>query len=427
MNWKRRGVAAVTVGGLSVLLLSLHAVVAQPSGLRVDTSSAAARASQSADATGVRTLLDRLERVPGDWTAWNALGEAYLRVGTSTADASYYRRADVAFARSLELRPDDNDDAYAGAGAVAAARHDFTGALELARRALGINAYSPAAWGVRVDALVELGRYPEARRALQRMLHLRPSTASLARASYFRELHGDIRGARLALEGALAFASTRPDKLFALQYLGELAFAHGRPRAALRHYEAGLVLSPEDPALLAARAEVRAATGDLAGALADYEASVARLPDPGHLAEYAAVLGHVGRDAEAEEQHTVIGKVFLLADGSADLELAYYAAGVGNGDAAVEAARREYERRVTVQTQDALAYALHVAGRNIEALGYARAAERLSEKNGSFAYHRGLIEAALGLDEARATLQRAVDLNPYSVDGVAAAAALKSL
>lgn len=429
MNWKRRSAAALTAVGLSAVLFSLSAVVAPPDGSPSDNPSAAAQVSQPADATGVSALADRLDRVPTDWTAWNALGDAYLRLGTSTADTSYYRRAEGAFARSRELRSDDNDGAYAGAGALAAARHDFSAALRLARRALDINPYSPAALGVQVDALVELGRYAEAGRALQRMLDIKPSTASFARASYYRELHGDIRGARLALEDALAFASVQSDKLFALQYLGELAFAHGRPQVALRHYEAGLRLSPEDPALLAARAEVRAARGQLAAALADYKSSVARLPDPGHLAEYATVLQEAGRDTAAERQHELIRKVYrqLQADGSADLDLAYYEAGLGNADAAVEAALREYDRRVTVETQDALAYALHVAGRHDEALVHARAAERLSDRDGSVAYHRGLIEAALGLPQAQATLRRAVDLNPYSADGVAAAAALRSL
>ena len=70
---------------------------------------------------------------------------------------------------------------------------------------MDINPYSAAALGVQVDALVELGRYEEAERALQRMLDLKPSTASLTRASYHRELHGDISGARLALEDGFLY------------------------------------------------------------------------------------------------------------------------------------------------------------------------------------------------------------------------------
>lgn len=429
MSLRRRVGAAVLAVGLALALFSISAVVAQPSGVPAANPPADTSRPTPANSTGVTALQTRVRRVPTDWTAWTALGDTYIRRAVSTADPGYYRRAEAAFERSLELRPEGNDGALAGAAALAASRHDFGAALVLARRALHINPYSAAALAVRVDALVETGRYPEAERALQRLLDLKPSTASLARASYFREVHGDIRGARIALEEALAFASLPTDQLFALQYLGELAFAHGDPEVALRHYQAGLQLSPQDPALLAARAEVYAATGRVAAALRDYETSVAALPDPGHLAEYAAVLETAGRAEAAKRQHKAVRAAYRLlrGDSTVDLELAYYEAGLGNGDEAVAVARREYRRRVTVDTEDALAYALHVAGRNREALKHARAAERLSRRNGSFAFHLGLIQAELGLPQARATLRRAVNINPYSTDGVAAAAALKTL
>ncbi len=413
--------------GLAAALFYISAVVAQPAPL---PSSPAAPAPVAAPQDTISALQARLGRLPEDWSAWNALGDAYTRQAVATADPSYYGRAEAAFARSLKLRPEGNDGALTGQATLAASRHDFTTALRLGRAAQRINPYSAAAQGVLVDALVELGRYEKAEVELQRMLDLKPSVASLTRASYFRELHGDIYGARIALEEALAFAVTPTDKLFAIQYLGRLAFAHGDVDAALRHYNTGLRLQPRDAALLAARAEARAAAGDIEGALADYSASVKRLPDPGHLAEYAAVLEAAGRTKEAAEQHAVVRAAYtLLQDGgsNADLELAAYEARLGNGEAAVAAAQREYSRRVTIHTEDALAWALHTAGRHEEALPHAVAAERLSDTNGTFAYHRGAIEAALGLPTAEATLQRAVRINPHSLDGVAAAAALQQL
>ena len=43
-----------------------------------------------------------------------------------------------------------------------------------------------------VDANNELGRYPQALKATQQMVNLRPNLASLSRVSYERELHGDL-------------------------------------------------------------------------------------------------------------------------------------------------------------------------------------------------------------------------------------------
>ena len=78
----------------------------------------------------------------------------------------------------------------ATAGELALARHDFRGALALGQRAGAIGA------PIRVDALVELGRYDDAARELQAMLDRKPNLAGYARASYLRELRGDLAGRR---------------------------------------------------------------------------------------------------------------------------------------------------------------------------------------------------------------------------------------
>ena len=74
-------------------------------------------------------------------------------------------------------------------------KHQFAAALELAR---SLNKEIPddvQVYGFLTDALVELGNYKEAEEACQWMLDLRPgNVAALTRASYLRELFGDIEG-----------------------------------------------------------------------------------------------------------------------------------------------------------------------------------------------------------------------------------------
>ena len=61
-----------------------------------------------------------------------------------------------------------------------------------------------------------------------------------------------------------------------------------------------------------------------------------------------------------------------------------------------------------------MAWALHVNGRDDEALGHAEQATALGGANPRFLYHRGVIEAALGrTDQARDSLARALDAGPY--------------
>ena len=75
--------------------------------------------------------------------------------------------------------------------------------------------------------------------------------------------------------------------------------------------------------------------------------------------------------------------------------------------------RAEWARRHTVHTADALAWALHVNGKDAEALPYAQQATATGYGNASFLYHRGMIERATRhAKDARASLTAALRLNP---------------
>lgn len=408
-----RGAAlAAAVLGLGATLFSVSGVLAPPHGEVAVLPPASVEPPSS-----IPSLQQRLRRLPNDWEAWSALGSAYLDEAVATADPAFYDKAEGALQQSLTIRPKENAAALTGQAALAAARHNFSSALKLARASQHLNAYSAANQGVLVDALVELGRYDEAEVELQRMVDLRPSVPAFTRVSYFRELHGDVRGARSALEQADAFASRANDKAFIARYLGELAFSTGDLPLALEHYDQGLDAAPGNPALLAARGKARVAAGQLTEGLVDYRISTTMVPLSTNIADYAAALRVAGRTEEATQQDALTRTTYtvLLSSGSnVDLELSLYEADRGRGGAAVAAATREHRRRTSVHTEDALGWALHVAGDDTSALKHARAAEQLSSHNATFAYHRGMIEHSLGRrTAARKSLQRALRINPY--------------
>ena len=405
-------VAALAALGLGLALFSVSGLLARPQG-----EVAPASVGSASPPSSLAALQDRLRRLPNDWTAWSALGSAYLDEAVATGDPVFYDKAEGALQRSLEIHPKENAAALTGQAALAASRHDFSTALKLARTSQRLNPYSPANQGVLVDALVELGRYEQAQVELQRMVDVKPSVAAFTRVSYFRELHGDTAGARGALERAQALAFRPTDQAFIARYLGELAFSIGDLPAALEYVEQGLQATPENASLLATRAKVRVAAGDTDGGLQDYAESTALVPLSTTIADYAAALRAAGRTGEADQQDALARTTYqLLRDNGSnvDLELALYEADRGNGTAAVAAAQREHRRRVTIHTEDALGWALHAAGRDKAALKHARAAERLSTTNASFAYHRGMIEHSLGMKSAaRKSLQRALRINQH--------------
>jgi tetratricopeptide (TPR) repeat protein len=413
----RRTALGAVVAGLVLLLVAGATLSA---GWRDDRpapgTSAPAAAPADPLAQAISTAQDRLAELPGDWTTWAQLGAAYVEQARVTADPSYYGRAEGALQQSLALRPEGNEPALTGLGALANARHDFRAAADLAGRALDVNPFSAAALGVLVDARHQLGDHAGATEALGRMLELQPGVASFTRASYDAELRGDDPAAVTALEQALDLAATPSDEAFCRTQLGALAFSTGDLAEAERQFTAGLAVRPGDAGLLLGQSRVLAARGDEGAAVETYRSLVAARPLPEHLVEYGEYLLSLGREAEAREQFAVVGTIrALFADSGVrdDLGVALFEADHGDPAAAVAAAEAEFAGRQNPDAHDALAWALHSAGRDAEALVHAQAATALGGAPALFLYHRGVIEAALGqTDRARATLTGVLDTQP---------------
>ncbi len=415
-RWTRVALSGATVVTLAAGLLAIGTAAGAPppSG---DAGSSSSAAPSDPLARSITDLQADLERVPGKYPAWSALGLAYVEQARATADPTLYAKADGAFRRSLQVRPEDNDAALTGQATLAAARHDFAEALALTDRALRINDYSPTTWAVRSDALNELGRYDESRAAVQRLLDLSPGVDGLTRASYAFELRGNATRARELLAEAAATATQPADVAFAQYYLGELAWNEGDLPAARDAYDAGLDADPDALSLVAGRAKVLAAQGDTETAISEYRSVVARLPQPEFLVALGELLEATGDDAGAEEQYAVVRatqQLYAAAGQDVDTELALFEADHGTPAAAVASAEKAYAKRPkAILTQDAYAWALHAAGRSDEALPIARDAARLGLRSPVLAYHLGEIEAAAGeRAAARAQLRRALDLNP---------------
>ncbi|WP_322766964.1 tetratricopeptide repeat protein [Frankia sp. Cr1] len=384
---------------------------------RAPAPGATGPAPQDVSTRAVSDLQRHLGLVPGDWTAWAALGTTYVERARVTGDPTYYPRAETALARSLAIRPDDNDAALAGQAALAAARHDFGEALRLADAAIAINPYSATAGGIRADALIELGRYPQAWEAVQHTVDLRPDVASLARVSYAFELQGDVADARNAMERVLADATSPSDAAFALFHLGELAWNSGDRDGADDAYRRGLERDPSSATLLGGRARVAAARGQIETALADYQSVVTRMPTPALVIEYGELLESVGRGDEARTQYSLArttAELFRTQRVDVGVDLALFEADHGDPAAAFATTDLQIRTRVGIFVQDADAWALHQLGRDSEALVHARAAVALGTQRALLRYHLGVIEASLGQrDAAAADLRTALATNPY--------------
>lgn len=362
-------------------------------------------ASAGTDAEVVR-LSTRLTQQPGDHRGWAQLGDAYLEQARNTENPALYPDAEAAYHRSLELRPADNIAAMIGMGSLANARHDFQGGLRWARKALRVSEHNPGVYGVLADAHTQLGQPNRATAAVQRMLDLSPSLPALTRGSFDLEQRGRVTEAEALLERALRDTHRASDIAFCRYYLGELARSSGRLAEAQRHFVAGLVVAPNHLPLLQGSAKVAALRGDLDAALRQYADLVARAPDADHLVEYGELLARAGQRQAAADQFAKAATALAAppADGQAteELEQARFEAEYGSPAKAVAHGRAEWARNPNAVTADALAWALHRAGQQAEALRYADKALAEGWRNALFLHHRSEIRRALGDDRAAA-------------------------
>lgn len=419
-----RGTIVAAVGAVSLLAAAAAGGMLDrstgsepaPAGVRPPTAADMPLGGDALTGT-IGRAQQRLRQVPGDYRTWAGLGSAYVQQARITGDPTYYPRAQAALDRSLVLNRSTNSTAMVGQGALANARHDFAAGKRWATRALTVNAYDAGAYAVLTDAATQLGEYAQATAAVQRALDLRPGVPTFTRASYDLEIHGRPAEAAAALRRALDDAAGPADIGFCRYHLGELAFDGGDLAEAATQYAAGIAADPGSAPLLQGQAKVAAASGQTTLALNLYARLVNRVPLAQYLIEYGDLLTSLGRTRDAARQYALVAaeQRLLAANGAQDdLTAAQFAADHGDPAGALRAARAEWGRRRSVLVADALAWALHVNGRDTEALRYATAANRLGWRNATLLYHLGTIEAALGRTAAARThLTLALTTNPH--------------
>jgi len=349
---------------------------------------------------------------PKDSRGYDLLGDAYMQKVRETGDAGFYTRADGVYTKALQLNPRD-PAAVTGAGTLAFSRHDFAAGLAYGQRARQLAPYSFEPLGVVVDAQVELGRYADAERSLQTMINLRPNLSSYARASYFRELHGDLGGAIDAMKLAVSASGGTPENVAYVQtLLGNLYFETGRLADARDAYGTALESFPRYVPAIAGQANVEAARGHYATAMRRYRGAIARLPLP----QYVIALGELQQAAGKRPDYDLVRaeERLLQANGvNTDVDLALFEANHGSPAQAVSLARRAWAGAPSVRSADALGWALTSAGHPAQGLRWARRALVLGSRDPLFLYHAGMSAKAAGRAAvARAYLSESLALNP---------------
>jgi tetratricopeptide (TPR) repeat protein len=361
---------------------------------------------EGAGERAVRRRQDDVRKTPGSAAAWVALGRAWIQQARAASDPALHLNAGAAASRALALDP-RAAAALAIRGAVELDAHRFDDARRTAEAALAIAPEDLVALGVLADALVELGRYEAADAAAARMMALKPSLPAYARASWLRWLRGDTGPALEAIRRGIDAAPAGEPRAWALVQAAQVFLQRGDAAGAEAGYALALEVHPGYPPALVGQGRAALARGDAKGAVAALDEAFRRAPH----AETAWLLGEArraaGDRAGADRADADVDRLGRAAEPRV-LALFLATRGASPGEA-VRLAEEERARRPDVYSDDALAWALHRAGRAGDAWAAADRALRLGTPDARLLFHAGAIRLAGGdANGGRALLRRAL-------------------
>jgi len=386
----------------------------------------------------IRFFEDRVRRDPEDFVAHNRLATHYFERLRETGNTEYLSLAFRAARSSLaSVSAERNPGGLAALTQAEFASHEFAAARDHALQLTKLEPSKGYPYQMMGDALLELGDYDKAATAFQLMeRHGGSSVSTETRLARLALLRGavDVAQQRFSMALVLALDLPAPPRevvAWCRWQLGEVAFAIGDYETAERHYRDALVTFPDYFNALASLARVRAARGDLQGAIEHYERVVRRLPDPSFVAALGDLFMLAGREKDAAAQYALVEQIGRLSAVNGALynrQLAlFYADHDMKAEEAYANAVKEYEVRRDIYGADAVAWTALKADKVWEAQAAIKEALRLGTQDARLFYHAGMIARAAG-DEAAARdhLRRALMLNPQ-FDLLQAAIARKAL
>ncbi len=345
-----------------------------------------------------------------------------LQESRDTARPALLDRAERLLRKSLRLQHARNFEAFLGMASLSNARHRFTDSVKWAKKAIAVNPYNASSYGLLGDALFELGHYRQADRAYQKMSDVRPDLASYVRASYAFQFHGDTAAAigalRLALEAA---GSDRIQAAWIRHQLGDVYFGMGDLHGAARQNRIGIALAPGYVPPHVGLAEVAIGRGRLDRAIPVLEDATRRLPTLEYLITLGDLYSADGRKDEAwsayaRARNKIESYYEHGVEPDVDFVLFYAEHGI-ELERTLRRAHAIYADRPTGSAADAVAWTLHVLGRDAEAWPYIREAVRTPLVDASVHLHAGVIAQELGRDgyagrQLRAASKQALQLSP---------------
>ena len=360
----------------------------------------------------ITTLSDQLEKDPENLKLAIALSDSYLQKIRETGDATLYLKIEEVLDR-VGSDKDVRGEVLAKRAEIANGRHDFVQGLAYILEALALNPQSASYYGIKTDSEIELGKYDDAERSLQKMVDIKPNFSSFSRVAYQRQLRGDREGALEALAAAISAGSIFPENIaWALTESGKLHMSSDVAMAK-RDFTKAIDIYPTYAPAYEGLGRVAFIEGDKEASLANYLRAFEILP----VATNAIALGNfyevAGDEVKAKQYYALAELAYLDSKGTnVDLEYALFLADHSDVVKALTLAQAVYETRQSIYTADAYAWALYKNNQSAKAEQYSNEALFLGGHDTGILYHAAMITNANGNAEASTThVKRALELD----------------
>lgn len=376
----------------------------------------------------IRFLEAKIKNDPEDMISYNLLAGRYLQRLRETGSVEYLDLATRVVEASLKVLPEEHNSGGLGLLAeVEYASHNFTSALEHAKKLMTLDPGKVYPYQIMGDANLELGNYEKAATIYKNMIKLNDGSNSgnvaiETRLARLELLYGNFDEAQKHLVTALSIASkmpniTRENIAWQRWQLGEIAFSRGDYAKAESYYQDSLTTYPNYFRSCASLGRVKAARGDIQGAIKDYKQAVDIIPDPIFIAALGDLYKLSGLEKEANAQYALVEQIAKLNKLNGVLYNRNLAIFYADHDLKLEEAytqaEKEYEIRKDIYGADAVAWTALKTSRLPEAQTAIKGALRLGTKDAKLFYHAGMIaNAAKDKKTAIEYLQKALTLNP---------------
>ncbi|MCX6275426.1 MAG: tetratricopeptide repeat protein [Bacteroidetes bacterium] len=373
----------------------------------------------------IENLLAAIRTNPGDLKSKLKLAYAYIQEGRTSGNHAYYDKAALSLCDEILDKQMENYEAICAKATVLLSQHHFSEAKPLAEKAITINPYNSAAYGILTDSYVELGDYKKAITAADKMVSTRPDIRSYSRVSYLREIMGDTPGAIDAMKLAVSCGYPGYEQTaWTRCQLARLYENTTQLDNANLQYEIALSERPMYAFAIAGQGRLAKSNGNYPLAIQKFELA-SRLVNDFSFDQELTELYHLNSEPKKAYEYSqktiedlagISGKESESNHGHyADRELAYAYLNAYDYSLALRHALIEYHRRPeNIDVNQTLAWVYYKLGDYNNADKYMNVAMKTNSKNPVLLYEAGLVKKAAGnFSEGNQLMSDALKRNPF--------------